>query len=166
MPIHKKVFLTLGLFAAIVVCYFQSAAQISPQATLQSADKALIRANVEQMAKGWNTKSSAEFAKPFAENADYVVNNGMHIKNFPANVSGLQHLFETIEKNTVVTYTVEQISFLRPEVAVVHVVGEMKDRVDTTQSGKGRITLVMTKEKGKWMIATFQNTGIRPPISR
>lgn len=31
-----------------------------------SEDEAMIRANVEQMAKGWNTKSSAEFAKPFA----------------------------------------------------------------------------------------------------
>ncbi len=37
-----------------------------------SKDEVAIRANVEQMAKGWNTKSAVEFAKPFAENADYV----------------------------------------------------------------------------------------------
>jgi uncharacterized protein (TIGR02246 family) len=155
MPQIKNI--VLGVTIVLVVALTGSA-QTSPKL---SEDEAMIRANVEQMAKGWNTKSSAEFAKPFAENADYVVNNGMHIKNFPSNVSGLQRLFETVEKSTVVTYTVEQIRFLRPEVAVVHVVGEMKDQTDPTQSGKGRITLVMTKEKGKWVIATFQNTGIR-----
>ncbi|MBA3767510.1 MAG: SgcJ/EcaC family oxidoreductase [Acidobacteria bacterium] len=128
-----------------------------------SKDESLIRANVEQMAKGWNGKSAVEFAKPFAENADYVVNNGLHIKKFPSNVSGLQRLFETVEKNSMVRYTIEQIRFLRKDVAVVHVVGDMKE---DSQSGQGRITLVMTKEKNKWVIATFQNTGIKPLMSR
>ena len=154
--------LVLGVTIGFVIALTGNA-QTVPK---PSEDEVMIRANVEQMAKGWNTKSSLEFAKPFAANADYVVNNGMHIKNFPSNVSGLQRLFETVEKNTTVTYTVEQIRFLRPDVAVVHIVGDMKDQGDTTQSGKGRITLVMTKEKGKWMIATFQNTGVRPPMPR
>ncbi len=114
------------------------------------------------METGWNTKSGVEFAKPFAENADYVVNNGFHIKNFPSNAGGLQRLFDTSEKNSIVAYTVEQIRFLHPDVAVVHVLGEMKMvQGDSMQSGKGRITLVMTREKGKWVIAAFQNTGIQ-----
>ncbi len=81
------------------------------------------------------------------------MNNGIHIKNFPSNISGLQRLFDTFEKSSMVTYTVEQIRFLRKDVAVVHVVGDMKDE---TESCQGRITLVMTKGKGKWLISTFK----------
>ena len=134
----------------------------SPTPPKRSADEVMIRANVEQMAKGWNAKSAAEFAKPFAADADYVINNGMHVKSFPANVGGLQRMFETLEKTSVVKYTIDQIRFLRKDVAVIHMIGEMKDDTNPALSGQGRITLVMTKEKGKWMIATFQNTGVKP----
>src|SRR4028118_83035 len=80
-----------------------------------------IRANIEQMMKGWNTKSGAEFAKPFAEDSDYVVVNGMHIKGRAANAQGHQQIFDTIYKDSNVSLKVEQIRFLRPDVAVVHV---------------------------------------------
>ena len=48
--------------------------------TDRAADEAAMRENVKQMETGWNTKSGALFAKPFAEDADYVVINGMYIK--------------------------------------------------------------------------------------
>jgi len=145
------------IFTAIGISA-QEKAKISDKAK----DEALIGANVEQMAKGWNTKSGVEFAQPFSKDADYVVNSGFDIKGFPSSVKGLQQLFDTTEKNSMVTYTVEQIRFLRPDVAVVHVIGEMKMvQGDSTQSGKGRITMVMTKTGDKWEIAAFQNTPIQ-----
>src|SRR6185503_15336088 len=42
----------------------------------RTADETAIRESVKQMETGWNTKSGALFAKPFAEDADYVVING------------------------------------------------------------------------------------------
>jgi len=86
-----------------------------------SKDEAAIRANVEQMAKGWNMKSGAEFAKPFAEDADYVVVNGAHIKGRAANAGGHQQIFNTIYKDSRNAGTVKQIRFVRPDVAIVHV---------------------------------------------
>lgn len=70
--------------AIILIC---AAAFISAQekTSKTSEDETAIRANVEQMVKGWNMKSGAEFAKPFAEDFDYVVINGMHIKGRAAN---------------------------------------------------------------------------------
>ncbi len=128
----------------------------------KSEDEAAIRANVEQMAKGWNMKSAAEFAKPFAEDSDYVVNNGFHVKGIVANVKEIQFVFETREKHSVVSYTVEQIRFLRPDVAVVHALTARKMvQGDSTQEGKGRITMVMTKNKDKWEIVAYQNTPIQ-----
>ena len=128
----------------------------------KSEDEAAIRANVEQMAKGWNMKSGAEFAKPFAEDSDYVVINGMHIKGRVANAESHQRIFDTIYKDSSIIPIVKQIRYLRPDVAVVHGESNLTFRINGEEKkGKGMVTLVMTKEKGKWSIATFQNTAIQ-----
>ena len=125
----------------------------------QSADETAMRESVKQMETGWNTKSGAVFAKPFAEDADYVVINGMYIKGRAAIETGHQRIFDTIYKDTTLTLTVKQIRFLRPDVAVVHVngqrVGPTKDVVNDAM-----ITIVMTKQKDGWLIAAFQNTAV------
>ena len=125
----------------------------------READEAAMRANVSQMETGWNTKSGALFAKPFAEDADYVVINGMYIKGRSAIEKGHQQIFDTIYKDTQLKLNVTQIRFLRPDVAVVHVTGQrVGPSKELTQNA--RLTLVMTKEKQGWTIAAFQNTGI------
>ena len=129
----------------------------------KSEDEAAIRANVEQMAKGWNMKSGAEFAKPFAEDSDYVVINGMHIKGRVANAESHQRIFDTIYKDSSIIPIVKQIRYLRPDIAVVHGESNLTFRINGEEKkGKGIVTLVMTKEKGKWSIAAFQNTAIQP----
>ncbi|MDQ3801545.1 MAG: SgcJ/EcaC family oxidoreductase [Acidobacteriota bacterium] len=128
-------------------------------------DEAMIRANVEQLMKGWNAKSGAEFAKPFAEDADYVIINGMQLKGRPAISEGHQRIFDTIYKNSTLTGEVTQLRFLRPDVAIVHARGVLNVTMpdNSTQSNNARITLVMAKNKDKWEIAAFQNTQIQPP---
>ena len=127
----------------------------------QSADESAMREGVKQMETGWNTKSGALFAKPFAEDADYVVINGMYIKGRAVIETQHQRIFDTIFKDTTLTLTVKQIRFLRPDVAIVHVsgqrVGPSKDH-----NQEAMITLVMTKQKDGWVIAAFQNTAIAP----
>lgn len=125
----------------------------------RAADEATIRENVKLLETGWNKKSGAVFAKPFAEDADYVVINGMYIKGQPTIEKAHQQIFDTIYKETTITLTVKQIRFLRPDVAVVHVNG---DRTGPTQDlqQKAMLTLVMTKEGQGWTIAAFQNTGV------
>jgi uncharacterized protein (TIGR02246 family) len=148
--------LLLPVGFALFITTISSVAQVAERS---EKDDQAIRANVAQMGSRWNSKK----AVGFATNADYVVNNGMHIKNFPSNAGGLQRLFDTVEKGSHVTYTVDQIRFLRKDVAVVHIIADMKDAED---SGQGRITLVMTKEKGKWTVASFQNTGNKAMLPR
>ena len=127
----------------------------------QSADETAMRESVKQMETGWNTKSGALFAKPFAEDADYVVINGNYIKCHAAIEAGHQRIFDTIYKDTTLSLTVKQIRFLRPDVAVVHVSGQ---RVGPTKDvvNDAMITIVMTKQKDGWLIAAFQNTAVAP----
>lgn len=127
----------------------------------RAADEAAIRESVKQMETGWNTKSGAVFAKPFAEDADYVVINGMYIKGRAVIESQHQRIFDTIFKDTSLTLVVKQIRFLRADVAVVHVEGH---RTSPTKElvQDAMLTLTMTKEKQGWVIAAFQNTAVAP----
>lgn len=156
-----------GVILILMLAVIGLSAQEKTKVSDVSKDEAAIRANVEQMAKGWNLKSGAEFAKPFAEDADYVVVNGMKIKGRAAIDAGHQQIFDTFYKNSMLAITTEQIRFLRPDVAVVHVRSTLKvTEGDATRTNEGRITLVMTKNKDQWEIAAFQNTGIQPPPQR
>jgi uncharacterized protein (TIGR02246 family) len=148
--------LILVLFIAYVNGYGQ-------KTDSKAKDEAMIRANVEQLAKGWNMKSGTEFAKPFAEDSDYVVINGMHIKGRAANAAGHQQIFDTIYKDSSIAPVVKQIRFLRPDVAIVHGISNLTFKVNGEEKkGSGFVTLVMTKDNGKWSIAAFQNTAIQP----
>lgn len=129
-------------------------------ASRADAEKA-IRAAVEQMVKGWNTKSGEEFSKPFAEDSDYVVVNGRHIKGRAVNAAAHQQIFDTIYKNHNIAADVEQVRFLRSDVALVHVLVERFPKTNRSQVVKGRLTLVMVKNNRKWEIAAFQNTQIQ-----
>ena len=151
--------LTLVL-AALAACALYAAA---PAAAADNADEAAIRGNVRQMEAGWNAKSGAEFAKPFAADADYVVINGMYIKGREAIAESHQRIFDTFYRESTLSLSVKQVRMLRPDVAVVHVMSTNKvPRGAETQVGEAIITLLMTKESGVWKIAAFQNTEVKP----
>ena len=147
--------------AALAACALGAAAQELPATQAGAADDAALRENVRQLEAGWNAKSGALFAKPFAEDADYVVINGTQIKGRDAIAKGHQGIFDTVYRDSVLSLSVKQVRMLRADVAVVHVSAHLK----TSQGAGAReadavITLVMTKEKGEWKIDAFQNTGV------
>ncbi len=159
----KTFTLTIIMLCAAISIFAQGKTKTSET----NKDEAMIRANVKQMETGWNAKSGAEFAKPFAEDSDFVIINGMHIKGRAANANGHQQIFDTIYKDSRLAATVKQIRFLRPDVAVVHIESNLTFKLNGEEKkGNGFVTLVMTREKGKWSIAAFQNTAIQPPAEQ
>jgi uncharacterized protein (TIGR02246 family) len=145
------------VFVTLLMLGFSWQAMHQPDG--HAADEAAVRESVKQLETGWNTKSGALFAKPFAEDADYVVINGYYIKGRAAIETGHQRIFDTIYKDTNLTLTVKQIRFLRPDVAVVHVEGRRTGPANEPAQN-AMLTLMMTKEKQGWVIAAFQNTAI------
>ena len=159
----QSVSLMLTVAASLLACaVIVVPAQKSVEALNQrAADEAAIRENVKEMERGWNTKSGATFAGPFAEDADYVVINGLHIRGRAEIDKGHQRIFDTIYKNTTLNLTVKQIRFLRPDVALVHVLGKaVTPQADAARERDVIISLVMTKEGGAWKIKGFQNTQV------
>jgi uncharacterized protein (TIGR02246 family) len=147
---------SLTLFLFLVLGF---STQPLPAQNAGAGDEAAIRENVKYLESGWNTKSAALFAKPFAEDADYVVINGMYLKGRPAIEAAHRRIFDTIFKETTIALTVKQIRYLRSDVAVVHVSGH-RDSPQKDLVSDAMITFVMTKEKQGWTIAAFQNTEV------
>jgi uncharacterized protein (TIGR02246 family) len=145
--------------AVITLCALTVAAQATGAAGTRAADEAAIRENVRQMESAWNTKSGAVFAKPFAEDADYVVINGMHLRGRSVIEKSHQQIFDTIFKETTIRLSVKQVRFFRPDVAVVHV-NAHRDGPENEISVDALISMVMTRDKDGWKIAAFQNTQI------
>jgi len=143
-------------FARVLIFLFF--AMIQP-VYAQSADEAAIRDNVKQLETGWNTKNGAAFAKPFAEDADYVVINGRVLKGKEEIATSHQRIFDTVFKDTKLALTVKQVRFLRPDVAVVHASGHRDGPTEELTQG-AMMTFIMTKGQQGWTIAAFQNTAV------
>jgi uncharacterized protein (TIGR02246 family) len=122
-----------------------------------ATEEAAIRKSVKELEAGWNAKNAARYASVFAEDADFVVINGMYVKGRAEIEKSHQNIFTTIFKDTNVTLDFKQIRFLRPDVAVVHLTGRRDGPTEELKQG-AIVTLVMTKEKDGWKIAAFQNT--------
>jgi uncharacterized protein (TIGR02246 family) len=155
----------LSILIALAACALGSPARAAvthdTTPTAAAADEAAVRENVRQMEAGWNAKSGALYAKPFAADADYVVVNGMHLRGREAIEKSHQQIFDTFFRDSTLTVSVKQLRFLRPDVAVLHIEGVVRMRQGAeTNEPTSIITLVMTKEKGDWKIAAFQNTRV------
>lgn len=145
----------------ILLTFILTATALYAQKTDKSDDEKAIRANVEIMMNSWNAKSGEQFAKPFAEDADYVVINGTQIKGRAVIAKAHQGIFDTIYKNTTLLLSTDSIRFLRSDIAVVHVSGSLKlVEQSSTRTNYARMTMVMVKTGEKWEIAAFQNTQI------
>jgi uncharacterized protein (TIGR02246 family) len=150
----------------IILILIFTAAGISAQEKANAADasreEALIRQVVQQLQDGWNAHDGKAFAAPFAVDADYVVVNGMHAKGRDEIEKGHVGIFTTVYKDSRNAATVKSIRFLRKDVAVVHVEWNLEFQMNgETKKAKAMSTMIMTKEKGKWEIAAFQNTPVR-----
>ena len=146
------------LTVLLLACVLVSGARAQQSS---KADEDAIRQIVQQVQDGWNAHDGKAFAAPFAEDADYVVINGMVLKGREAIDKAHAGIFAGIYKDSRNAATVKSIRFLRPDVGVAQVEWNLEFR-DGAETKKNRAmnTMVMTKQDGKWSIAVFQNTAI------
>lgn len=156
--------LAVTLMAGLAACTTGFAPKEPSKPDEHAKDDVAIRNNVKQLETGWNQKNGELFAKPFAEDADYVVINGLHIKGRSAIEQGHQRIFDTIYKATSITLSVEGIRYVRHDVAIVHVKNETKTpQGDRFHQSNSLITLVMARTTDDWKTVAFQNTAIEAP---
>ncbi len=139
-----------------------------------------VRAAVTRAEKAWNAADATAYASCMADDVDVVGLLGERYHGRDVVELGHRHIFETIYKDSRVVYTIEQLRFLRPDVAVVilhqkmrsylppHVVistARQRQMSDEMHDSEARATLTLVKQGRSWVIAAFHNTAVASTVT-
>jgi uncharacterized protein (TIGR02246 family) len=121
-------------------------------------DEQEIRELVATFIAGWNTADGKLLSSSFAEDADFIAVTGQRGKG--REIIGEVHneILATVFRGTRNSVTVNEIKFLRPDVASVDVTFRIQP-----MEGKPWIPpystcgFVATKDNGRWSIAVLRN---------
>jgi uncharacterized protein (TIGR02246 family) len=130
------------------------------------ADEAGVRALYQELMEGWNKGSGEAFAAPFAEDGHLVAFDGTHFESRREIASFHQPLFDKWLKGTRLVGRVNEVRFLSADVAVMHVIGStiMPGKRNHSPVRDSIQTLVAVRREGRWKLAAFQNTRLRPML--
>ncbi len=121
-------------------------------------DEQAIRALASTFVAGWNAGDGQLCGQPFAPDADFTAVTGQRVKgrSIIAEVHG--EILATVFRGTRNSMEVNDIRFLRPDVAAVDVTFRIQPIADKPwlppYSSCG---FIATKENGEWSIAVFRN---------
>jgi len=115
---------------------------------------------VEKLEAAWNNSDSVAWTSFFAEDADFIHVLGGHFHGQTDIEHGHRTIFDTIYKGSRNSLKVEQVRFVRPDVAIVFIHGNLVWYLNgAEQHIEARPTLVAEKNAdGHWQVVAFQNT--------
>jgi uncharacterized protein (TIGR02246 family) len=138
----------------------------TPEARAQSNtahDDQQLRKMIMTMQEGWNAKSGQTFASVFDTVHDYIVVNGIYLSGISpeANAGAHQQIFNTIYKTTDLSLKVDKIRFVRPDLALIHVLGATYEQEKPVPAHPTSIiTLLAEKKSDSWKVISFHNCDI------
>jgi uncharacterized protein (TIGR02246 family) len=114
---------------------------------------------VNELEKAWNAGDGVAFARPFAEDADFVNIRGEHHRTREAIAKGHQAIFDSVYKGSVVRLQVVGLRTLAPTVLLAHVKSTLKVPTGPLAGEHGALfSLVLVRDQDTWRIAAFHNT--------
>ena len=156
-----KSFTLIALLTASLISVFGqgNTSRNAPSAADESAVRALVQKSIE----AWNKGSGETFAAQFAEDSDFVVGSGMHLKGRKQNASNHQQIFDTFFKGSRLWLQVKSVRFLRPDVALMHTASKVLKPGESDASPEPEFiqTSTVSKHGQEWLIDAFQNTPIQ-----
>jgi uncharacterized protein (TIGR02246 family) len=122
-------------------------------------DDRIVSDIVGELEKAWNAADGAGFARPFADDADFVNIRGDHFRTREVIAQGHQVIFDTMYKGSIVRYQVTDVRALTPEVLVAHVKSRLNAPTGPLAGEHSSLfTLVVVQRQDDWQIAAFHNT--------
>jgi uncharacterized protein (TIGR02246 family) len=117
-------------------------------------DENAIRSLLARLYRAWAGGDGDGYAACFAENADYITFNGMHLRGRAENADLHGALFRNVLKNTKLSAEIQRLELLSSGVALVHTMGRGRK--------KSHQCYVLVKSDAGWLIRSFQNTRVQP----
>lgn len=152
------------LTALLLIAPTIAAAQQPASSASRAADEAAVSAIVHNMESAWNAHDAKAYAGLFHPDAAFITFQGDYLKGRQDIETTLARVHATTYRNSVSTRRIEDMTFVGPDVAVVHVF-----RTNTGVTDKpipSRNTLVLTRRDGKWGILAFHNTRLAEPDAK
>jgi uncharacterized protein (TIGR02246 family) len=135
---------------------------ISQTTTNHPKDEAAIRAIIANLNDAWTKADTQLWGEQFAEDADFTAWTGGSVKGREAITRGHEEVFHVFYPGTKLRLTARSIRFLRNDVAAVQAEGSVVKKEEEFPSRPQSVpVLILTKERGRWQIAVFQNTRIQ-----
>ena len=88
---------------------------------MTAANQEIVSRIVTELETAWNAADGDAFARPFADDADFVNIRGEHHRTRPAIAAGHNAIFRTIYKGSTVRLTVAAVREIAPGVVLAHV---------------------------------------------
>ncbi|HEX4945771.1 MAG TPA: SgcJ/EcaC family oxidoreductase [Blastocatellia bacterium] len=142
-----------------------------PQTKATNAKRQAIEAIAASFQAAWNRHDMEALAALVAEDVDYVTVVGAREWEKGRKEFKDRHakVHQTMFRNSVLTIKETHIKFIRPDIAIAHVLWETKgDVVPDRKPGEPRagiFTWVVEKRRGKWLIIASQNTENKTPTA-
>ena len=149
----------------------------SPAAAL---DEHGVRAAVARLARAWNARDAAALADCMTDDVAFVGMLGERYDGREIVELSYRHVFDTILQGSRAVFTVEQVKFLKPDIAVVilhqtvtsHLpqgaiasTARQRQISDTLHDCEARTTLTLLRNGRSWLIATFHNTLVASAVT-
>jgi uncharacterized protein (TIGR02246 family) len=137
----------------------EACALMTPETTPASADESAIRTLYHQLLASWDARQAADFAAPFADDAELIGFDGSQMVGRDEIEATLRQIFADHETGAYVGI-VRSVRFLAPEVAMLRAVSGVipAGRDDLNPALNALQTLIAVKSDGAWRIALYQNT--------
>lgn len=134
-----------------------------------------IRNIIARWEAAWNASDSLAFANLMSEDADFISVLGDRYHGREIVERGHRHIFDTIYKDSRVSYTIEEMRKLRPDVVLVFLHQRMISRLapevvastarqrkmsDEMHESQMRATVTLAKDQGQWHIVAVHNTSV------
>jgi uncharacterized protein (TIGR02246 family) len=162
----------IQILAASVIVSALGLHHAAAQATTEdrAVDEKAIRNVLAAYVETWNRHDMKSWGKLFTDDAQYVNRAGGWWRSNKENVEGHRSIHEMlVRQKQKMTYRsdVGAISFLKPDIALVHATWEWPGFVgpsgEEVRDFKGIITMVMVKRDGQWLIRALHNTVAQSP---
>ena len=123
----------------------------------------IVSSVVNELEKAWNDGDGEAFARPFAEDADFVNIRGEHHRTRAAIARGHQAIFNTIYKGSRVRLEVAAVRPLGAGVLLAHITSTL-DAPAGPLAGEHQalFSIVLVQDGNDWRIAAFHNTLVAP----
>ncbi len=151
------------LVVVLLLCVVTASVAAAPR-----SDENAIREVENLQALAWNRHDAEQYANLFTDDGDVVNVLGWWWRGRSAIKEKLADAFVWVFRDSVMAIDDVQIRFLDPSTAVVHVRWTMEGAKAPPGAPapprQGIQLQVLRKAKGRWLIASFQNTNSAPEL--